>query len=289
MIFESHAHYAHRRFASEFPYLGWQDGDFTIERGELSDLLKAMEQNGIVGWIEPGTSLENIPNQFDLADDYPQAKIAIGVHPKKCLETAWDDRKQLLAYLKDKRVVAIGETGLDYSMAQETQNRPLQQQWFAYQLQLAHEHELPLILHVRQADADALQILSSHRDKLHGGVAHCFGGDYVAAKAYLDLGFTLGIGGRLLHDDPLGLRLQDTVKKVSLSSILLETDAPYILPDLRQMPYSGKQRKRSRNSSLILPAVLHRIAQLRGESEELVEETIYQNTLSVFHLQPSQK
>lgn len=285
MIIDSHAHYSHKRYADEFPYLDRKDGCFCLSQGNRRDMLEAMARSGIRLCIEPSTALDKIPEQLSLAAAHaPYFRVAIGVHPKKCGEAAWEDREQLCGYAQESPVVAIGETGLDYSVAPEALDKACQEKWFLYQISLAHAYALPLILHIRDADQDALRILRQHREQLHGGVAHCFGGDYQTAMAYIDLGFALGIGGRLLHDDAQGKILQDTVRRVPLSAILVETDAPYILPDIRDLPYSGKQRKKARNSSLILPAVIEKIAQLRSEPANAVEEAIYGNTIRVFRL-----
>jgi TatD DNase family protein len=96
----------------------------------------------------------------------------------------------------------------------------------------------------------------------------------------VELGFALGIGARVLQEE----QLQDVVRRVPLTALLAETDAPYIRPDISHLPGSGKQRKKVRNSSLILPAVIEKIAHLRGEDPAEVEKVIYQNTLLVFRL-----
>lgn len=285
MIIDSHAHYAHKRYENEFPYLDYQNGAFCPARGDRKTMLDAMAHSGISLCIEAGIDLSQVENQLALCSEYPgQFRPSLGVHPKKCAETAWKDRQILDRLAQQYDFVAIGETGLDYSMDIQLRNESVQKQWFEYQLNLAHEQKLPLVLHVRDAHADALQILRAHRDMLHGGVAHCFSGDYETAMAYIDLGFVLGIGGRLLHDDGLGATLQDVVRRVPLSAILVETDAPYILPDIQDMPLSGKQRKKLRNTSLILPAVIEKIAWLRDLPRQQVEQAIYQNTLRVFRL-----
>ena len=285
MIIDSHAHYAHKLYTGEFSYLGTEDGGYCLRRGDRREMLETMESSGITLCIEPSTDLERIEDQLSLAAEYPHSiRLAMGLHPKKCGQTPWEDREKLGRYVLKNDIVAIGETGLDYHLPPQELDKPCQMQWFQYQIGLAHERQLPLILHIREADQDALAILRQNRQLLHGGVAHCFGADYETAMAYIELGFAIGIGGRLLHDDPMGQVLSDTVKRVPLTSILVETDAPYILPDIRELACSGKQRKKVRNSSLILPAVIQRIAQLRREPAEAVEQAIYQNTLRVFRL-----
>lgn len=282
MIIDSHAHYAHKLYDGEFSCLDRQNGDFCLMRADRGQLLERMTQGGIGLYIEPSTDMERIPQQLALAAAYPDhIRLALGIHPKKCAQTPWEDREELRRFVMENQIVAIGETGLDYHLPPETLDKDCQKQWFVYQIQLAHQRQLPLILHIRDADRDALDILTAHRHLLHGGVAHCFGGDFDTAMAYIDLGFAIGVGGRLLHGDA---PLCDAVKRVPLTSILVETDAPYILPDIRHLPCSGKQRKKVRNTSLILPAVIETIARLRQQPKDAVEDAIFHNTQRIFRL-----
>ena len=144
--------------------------------------------------------------------------------------------------------------------------------------------KLPLVLHVRDADEDALKILRRHKKRLHGGVAHCFKSDHTVAEQYIELGFAIGVGGKLFSNNEEGEALRDTVKRVPLTALLVETDAPLVLPDLRGSDFSSSKIGKLRNTSLILPAVIRRIAEIRGEEPETVEDAIYQNTLRVFSL-----
>ena len=153
-----------------------------------------------------------------------------------------------------------------------------------YQIKLAHKRNLPLILHIRSADDEALKILKKYRKKLHGGVAHCFSGNSATAQAYIELGFALGIGGMLLTAGERGETLRKTVREVPLSSLLVETDAPYVLPDIGPLICSRSQRKKLLNSSLILPEVVREIARIKELSADATEQVIYQNTVRVFGL-----
>lgn len=289
MIIDSHVHYSHKLYEGEFDYLDDWDGDFHISRADRRGMLEAMEQGGIALCIEPSTSLDKIEAQIAFVKAHaPYIRLALGVHPKKCTLSSWEDREKLHRYILDNQVVAIGETGLDYSLGPDETEKVQQKNWFCYQIGLAHERQLPLILHIRDAGREALEILWAHREQLCGGVAHCFHGDTRTAMAFVELGFTLGIGGKLLGQDAEGETLRETVKQVPLSAILVETDAPYIKPDISHLRNSRKQRSKVRNSSLILPAVIDTIAQLRKQPRETVEEAVFQNTLRVFGLDRGQ-
>lgn len=280
MIIDSHAHYSHGRFDGTFTYLRSGENGYTAVQSDRDTMLRNLE--GIALVLEPGIGFESNERTAQLYREYPQLfRLAVGVHPTRVARAPWRERRQLLQWVRGPGVVAIGETGLDYHHP-KGQHRLLQRLWFAYQLQLAHRLSLPLVLHIRMADRDALAMLRRRRHMLHGGVVHCFQGDWQTAQQYLALGFHLGIGGALLQEKSQAL--QEAVAQAPLERLLLETDSPYVLPDF---PWagSGKARKRLCNSSLILPQVLQRIAELKGVSPALAEEIIYQNTLRAFRLE----
>jgi TatD DNase family protein len=285
MIIDSHAHYAHPRFDTETPCLGRENQEWSIFRAQREELLQELRRQGIAGVVEPSIGFDAIGGQLALAEaQRPFFHAAVGVHPTRCIHTPWKNRREVSRLAENTPLVAIGEAGLDYHHPRRDQHRLRQKRWFIYQIKLADELGLPLILHIRAADEDGLRILNRYRNRLHGGVAHCFVGDYRTAERYIALGLTIGIGGKLLCDDEEGRTLCETVRRVPLSAILVETDAPYVLPDLGDTPCGKHQRRKLCNTSLILPAVIRRIAELRGEPCGEVEETIFQNTLRVFGL-----
>ena len=286
MIIDSHAHYAHKKYDGEFPYLCEQDGAYTVQRATKERLFEQMREKGIVGTIEASIGFDRIENQLALntASDI-QIWKTVGVHPTRCIYTPWKHRKKVAAFAETVSPIAIGETGLDYHHPRIKQRRLLQKLWFHDQLRLADRLQLPSILHIRNADRAALSILKRYKTRLHGGVVHCFSGDASLAEEYISLGFTLGIGAKLLCRDKQAEILRETVKRVPLSALLVETDAPYVLPDRETLGCTKKQYGKIRNSSLILPAVIRKIAELREEDYEAVEKTIYQNTVRVFRLQ----
>lgn len=286
MIIDSHAHYAHPNFKNEFPYLDGMHGNYVLSRADRRGLVERMQEKGIVGWLEPSIGFDDIAEQLKITEEYQKNRwVALGVHPTRCFEAGWKNRKELKKLVEQTKIVAIGETGLDYHLPPDKQHRLVQKLWFHYLLRLADKLELPLVLHIREADKDALKILKRHKKQLHGGVVHCFSGDQQTAQQYLDLGLKLGIGGFLLREDARGKRMQQMVKQVPLASLLVETDAPYVLPEVGPLPCSGKQRKRIVNTSMILPNVIEKIAALRGENYQVVEDAIFRNTVETFHLQ----
>lgn len=285
MIIDSHAHYAHFRFNGEHPYLCDRNGEWAEGRADRDQLLDDLKKNGIVGSIEPSIEFDSIEDQLALVYAHKDSMwAALGVHPTRCINTPWKKRKKLKKYAKENNVIAIGETGLDYHYPRKEQYRIRQKMWFMYQIMLSDCLKLPLVLHVRDADEDALKILKRHKKHLRGGVAHCFKSDHTVAEQYIELGFAIGVGGKLFSNNEEGEALKDTVKRVPLTSLLVETDAPLVLPDLRGSCFSNSKIGKLRNTSLILPAVIRKIAEIRGEDPESVEDAIYQNTLRVFNL-----
>ncbi|MBE6610719.1 MAG: TatD family deoxyribonuclease [Ruminococcaceae bacterium] len=283
MIIDSHAHYALKQFNGVFPYL-YDDGEkWAVGEADRNTLFAEMQKRGVVGAIEPSIELSKIEKQLELVSARPsQMWAAVGVHPTRCVKYGFEERTKLKDLAERGGAVAIGETGLDHHYPPDQCDREAQKRWFVYQIELADSLGLPLVLHVRDADGEALEILYRYKDKLHGGVAHCFKGDHAMAERYIELGYAVGIGGKLFSKDEDGEALCDTVKNAPLSSILVETDAPLVAPDVSDV--FGDEKQKFRNTSLILPAVIRKIAELRGEPRDKTEETIYQNTLRVFGL-----
>ena len=285
MIIESHAHYAHPKYDKEFPYLCETDGEYAVARADREGLFAEMKKAGIVRVIEPSIGFDAIEKQIALAEEHRDyVSLALGVHPTRCIHVSFGKRKELKKYAEKYAPIAIGETGLDYHYDRKEQKRFLQKRWFNYQIKLAHKLELPLVLHVREANKDVIRILKRNKKRLHGGVAHCFTGSTEEALEFVSLGYAIGIGGKLLCDNETGRGLCETVKKLPLSAIVAETDAPLVFPDMKEGLCGTNQRKKLCNSSLILPSVIRRIASLRGENAEKVEREIYENTLRAFGL-----
>lgn len=286
MIIDTHTHYCHKLYEGEFYYLGNENGELTISRGTLSDVLSDMERRGIRLCIEPSIGFDGIEKQLELAKRFGgKVFTAIGLHPKSAAKTDIERSGELCRHILGGGAVAVGETGLDYSVEMTEAELARQRLWFELQTELAHTARLPLVLHIRDAYGDALEMLRCRRALLSGGVAHCFRGELDSAKALIDLGFALGIGGKLLDTGGEGRALRETVRRVPLSAIVLETDAPYIKPDIAHIGRSQSQRNKTRNTSLILPSVLNVLAELYGESAQTVEKAVYQNTLRVFRLE----
>lgn len=284
-IIDSHAHYSHNSYnPSSFKYLELSQGEYAIGEGNRQSLLDTLAERGIFCSIEPGVSLDGMQQLFALCKEYPGRLFpGVGVHPTRTFQEKWKDRKKLEAYLADPSVVAVGETGLDYHYPRKEQHRICQMAWFWYQLKLAKKAKLPVILHVRDADEDALKILRLHGKNPRGGVVHCFNRGWEVAREYLTLGYCIGVGGTLLQTNERAQQLCQVVTHAPLEMLLVETDAPFILPDCKAT-LPSKALRRARNTSLILPKVIEKIAQLKGLGYEEVKDAITQNTITLFRL-----
>ena len=284
MIIDSHAHYSNPCYQKPFRYLQWGEDGYSLTEGSLERLLDQQKAAGIPYSIEPGVSLLSCEAVLGLCQAYPGRIFpAMGFHPTRAIWEYWSDRKKLASFAGSAEVVAIGETGLDYHHERKAQHRVRQHLWFLYQLHLAWKLKKPVILHVRDAHEDALRILKRHPARKLGGVIHCFCADWETAKRYLELGYHIGIGGAVLQQPQRAEKLWRAVEQIPMDRILVETDAPYILPYCKDV-IKPKHLRRARNTSLILPMVIKKIAGLKGVSAETVEQATAENAIRLFRL-----
>ena len=284
MIIDSHAHYNNNAYKKPFRYLSYDKDGYALKEGELPQLMQEMEEAHILYFIEPGVSLQSCEEVLQLCSEYPGRIFpAIGVHPTRSIFEKWSDRHKLVEYTNTPGVIAIGEIGLDYHYKRKEQHRLKQHLWFIYQLNLAWKVKLPVILHVRDAHEDALRILRWHPARKLGGVIHCFYGSREIAEQYLKLGYHFGIGGSVLQLEERAKDLWEAIPHIPLDRILVETDAPFILPYCKDVIQPNLLR-RTRNTSLILPAVIKKIAELKGGSPDEVEQATTNNVIQLFRL-----
>ena len=284
MIIDSHAHYNNNAYKKPFRYLSYDKVGYSLKEGELTQLMQEMEEANIRHFIEPGVSLQSCEEVLQLCSENPGRIFpAIGIHPTRSIFEKWSDRHKLATYANTPGVIAIGEIGLDYHYKREEQHRLKQYIWFIYQLNLAWKLKLPVILHVRDAHDDVLRILKWHPARKLGGVIHCFYGSKEIAEQYLKQGYHIGIGGSVLQLEERAKDLWDAIPHIPLDRILVETDAPFILPYCKDV-IQPKLLRRARNTSLILPAVIKKIAELKGVSPDEVERATTTNVIRLFNL-----
>ena len=284
MIIDSHAHYNNNAYKKPFRYLSYGRDGYALKEGDREQLFQELLEANIPYSIEPGVSLQSCEEVLQLCAEYPGRIFpAIGIHPTRSIFEKWSDRYKLDAYANAPSVIAIGEIGLDYHYKREEQHRLKQHIWFIYQLNLAWKMKLPVILHVRDAHEDALRILRMHPARKLGGVIHCFYGSKAIAEQYLKLGYHIGIGGSVLQLEERAKDLWEAIPHIPLNRILVETDAPFILPYCKDV-IQPKLLRRARNTSLILPAVIKKIAEFKGLPAYEVERITTENTIRLFNL-----
>lgn len=217
---------------------------------------------GVKQMLVTGTSLQHSEMAIELCHrNHGILYATVGVHPHHASE--WNERvaHQIYNLLDHGAVRAIGECGLDYN--RNFSPAEAQRHCFEAQLELAADKQLPVFLHQRDAHDDFVAILSRWCDKLSGGVVHCFTGTADQAQGYLDLGLQIGITGWLC-DERRGHDLQQAVKQIPLQRMMLESDAPYLLP--RDLPETmAQQLQPRRNEPLVLPHVCTTLARYKQE------------------------
>ncbi len=262
-IFETHAHYDDE----------WYDED----RRELISRLLSTDISFITNI---GADLITSKNSVELSEEFERVLAVVGVHPDviKCLEELSEGEGiEILRNLaKHPKVVAIGEIGLDYFEREpEDKNegvRNRQKYWFLEQLKLAKELNKPFVIHSRDAAEDTYNMLESFG--YNKGVIHCYSYSPEMAEKFVKLGFYIGIGGVVTFKN--AKKTKETVKRIGLEHIVLETDAPYLAP----VPFRG-----SRNDSGNIKYIVTQIAELLGVSEEKVVEVTFKNAVKLYELE----
>lgn len=254
MIFETHAHYNDRKF------------DMDREM-----LLEALPESGISPVVNVGDSIESTGETLALAEKYPYIYAALGVHPSEISDLNEESFAWLMQQTKHKKVAAIGEIGLDYYWDKEPAVQEKQRYWFKRQLALAKQAGLPVIIHSRDAAEDTMHIMEEAHENGITGVIHCYSYSPEMARQYVHMGYFIGVGGVVTFKN--AKKLVRTVEEIPLEQIVLETDCPYMAPE----PHRG-----TRNDSRNIPYVIEKIAQIKGVSPELVEETTRKNAFRLF-------
>lgn len=174
-MIDSHIHMSYRYFDQTFPYIAMGGEQYVILDGNRDSLIAEMKKQGITRCIEPAIDVDSNELLLRLSRESNGFILpAVGNHPTRCIRSALKDFKRVKEYSKSEGVIAIGETGLDYHYERQEQHQLKQKIWFRWQIRLSDKLGLPMILHIRMADEDAISILRRNKKKLHGGVCHCF-------------------------------------------------------------------------------------------------------------------
>jgi len=242
--------------------------DFPEFQGREDELLDAMKAND-VGWaLIAGVTLERLPGVMALTERFSNIYAAVGVHPDT-QEGEEPDQDRLIHLSDHPRIVAIGETGLDYFRLEG--NLDWQRERFRTHIRAARRTGKPLIIHTREAAADTLRILEEEDAGEIGGVFHCFTETLAVAQSALRLGFHISFSGIVTFKN--ALQIKEVASIVPLERILVETDAPYLAP----VPYRGKL-----NHPALVRHVAEEVAKLRGITAEDLARATTDNFFRLF-------
>lgn len=233
-MIDSHAHLNDPRFSSD-----------------VAEVVARAKENGVKGIINVGYDVSSSQTAVQLAEEFPGLYAVVGVHPHDA--KIWDAGVEaaIRNLASHRKVVAIGETGLDYYY--DNSPREVQQAVFRAQLALARELKLPAVIHSREAARDTLEILQEFPDVRC--VLHCYSGSFEMAQEYMKLGHYFSTGGPITFKN--AHRLRRVIEQIPLEHMLLETDCPYLAP----VPHRGK-----RNEPAYLPLIAEQLAQLHSVS-----------------------
>ena len=236
---------------------------------DISLVIKDNVEAGIDKMIISGCTRSSIEESIKITEEYKNIYLTIGYHPSEARFTNTDDLKYLEEQIKsNKKIVGIGEIGLDYHYGKEDIIE--QKELFEKQLKLAEKYNLPVVIHTRDATFDTIEILKKY-PRVRGDI-HCFSGSVETARIYISLGYMLGIGGVVTFKNS---NLYKVVENVGLDHIILETDSPYLTP----VPHRGEK-----NSSKYIPLIAKRIAEILDVSIEEVSKKTLANTYKLFDL-----
>lgn len=253
MLIDTHAHLNDRKFEKDF--------EGVIKRAKASDVNKI---------INIGYDLPSSLKAVEQAENHEMLFAAVGVHPhdaKDADETVFEELYNLCR--NSRKVVAVGEIGLDYY--RNLSSKEVQKKVFVYQINLAKQVNLPIVVHDRDAHGDTLKILKDEPAGRIGGVLHCFSGSWEMAKDCIDMGFYISIAGPVTFSN--ARRLQEVAKNIPLERLLIETDCPYLTPQ----PHRGK-----RNEPAYVIHVAEKIAELKGISYETLADATTKNAEELF-------
>ncbi|MBN2694882.1 TatD family hydrolase [bacterium] len=252
MLFDTHAHFNDKRFNSD-----------------RDEAIKNAYNSGVSYIVNVSYNELSIDHSISLSKKYDFIYAAVGIHPHYSKEINSNILDKIKKSTTNKKVVAIGEIGLDYY--RDLSPRDIQKSRFIEQIEIAKEVKLPIIVHIREANQDALNILKESNAKDVGGIIHSFSGDIKMAKEVIDNNFYISVGGPITYKNSKSL--EDVVKYTPLDKLLIETDCPYLTPE----PHRGE-----RNDSSLIKYVAQKIAKIKGKTFEEIAAITTENGKKLF-------
>lgn len=255
MLFDTHSHL--------------DDEAFDSDRDELIEKIHSLYDVDLI--MAVGADIKSSKRAVELAKKYDFIYAAVGVHPHDAENMSESDIETLRALASYDKVKAIGEIGLDYYY--DNSPRELQKKWFARQLELAQELDMPVIIHDRDAHCDCMEILKNGHVEKCGGVFHCFSGSTEMAREALKLGMYISFAGPLTYKN--AVKTVDAAREVPIERIFVETDCPYLTP----VPHRGE-----RNHSGYVRHTAEKLAEIKGISFEDAARITRQNAIDFFKI-----
>lgn len=243
--------------------------DLTEFDQQLDNVMAKAQQAGVTDILCVSVKLNEFEAMANKTAPYSNVLLSCGAHPLNQEDEI--DENQLLTLAQHDRVIAVGETGLDYFYAPET--KALQLDSFKKHIHVARKLKKPLIIHTRDAQQDTLDMLKNERAEEVGGILHCFTESWEMAEQAIEMGFYISFSGIVTFKNASALR--EVAKKVPTDRVLIETDAPYLAP----VPNRGKQ-----NQPAYVADVAKHMASIRGQSVEQIAETTTENYKRLFNL-----
>jgi TatD DNase family protein len=244
-----------------------------LKKVPLDEVLTLSKEAGVEKIITISVEPDNFDAVMELSQQYPQVFFTQGIHPHDAIKATEESYQIISERTKEQKMVAVGEIGLDYYYNHSPRNTQIEV--FKKQLQIAINHDKPVVIHSRDADEDMMSILKEFAPRMpKKGVIHSFTSGPELAQCALDNDFFIGFNGIITFKNAEEVR--DIVKMCPMENILVETDAPFLSP----VPHRGKENNPSR-----LPHIIEKIAEIKGLLTEDVAKVTYQNALSLFNLQ----
>lgn len=240
--------------------------------GEVDDVITRAKENGVEKFVVIGFDRKTIQRTMDLIEEYDEVYGVIGWHPVDAIDCTDEDLEWIESLASHEKIVAIGEIGLDYHW--DKSPKDVQETVFIKQIELAKRVNLPIVIHNRDAEEDAIRILEENDAKTVGGIMHSFhNGTDEQIDRVLDMGFYVSLAGVITFKN--AKRPKEVAQYVPLNRLVVETDAPYLTPH----PYRGK-----RNEPKLVRLVAEELAELRGISIEEVEKATTENAKRIYNI-----
>ena len=254
MYIDSHCHINDERL--------YEDREKIIEEAKKEGVSTLL----IIGW-----DLESSKKAIEIADAHEGVYAAIGFHPENLDDISLDALEEIKELAKkEKKVIAIGEIGLDYHWYKEKEHREKQKYWFIKQIELANDLYLPISIHAREASEDVYKILKEHKP-IKSGVLHCYSGSVEMLKEFQKLGMYFGFDGPITFKN--AIEPKRCVEEVDINKILSETDCPYLTPH----PHRGET-----NYPKYIPLIVEKMAELKGIDVEEMKKHLEDNFKKLF-------